>query len=130
MVSIDGQMKSVAHCLTLLQSIGYGYYLSNSQWSDEDMQTLRRSKAAGLSDEEIGRVLYRTADIIKRKWSEINKLSASYYFSVVLILTQYLLVSFDGNYRDNVEVIRIDAMWTEATKNWWSPIKPMTMTVT
>lgn len=74
---IGRQLNSVDDCSVSSQSIGYEHRSSKFHWSDGDVERLRRSKAAGLSNDEIGRVLYCSADVVDQKWNEMKKFSAS-----------------------------------------------------
>ena len=45
------------------------------QWSDEDVDRLKVLKSAGVSDDDIARLLYRSSEAIETKWSDIAKFS-------------------------------------------------------
>lgn len=74
----SGEIDSVQDDTQSEQSVICGQNEHHSvklQWSDEDVDRLKLLKSAGVSEEDIARLLYRSSEAIETKWSDITKFS-------------------------------------------------------
>ena len=71
------------------------HHSSKSQWSDEDVERLKRLKAAAVEDDDICCVLHRSSDVIMRKWREIKELSVSFHSASELNESFLVRVTFN-----------------------------------